>query len=253
MRRKLTLGLVWALFWLAAGPVSGDENDIAAPVPPEPAQPAQNNAPTLPAGHGEHRPLDSEGTPLSRIAHQLTHCAGTFTESLKDNVTKATPSERLDEMSKDVMKEMATNPYFKIPKYDRKIRELAVLHPTVMEKLGVYVIPIKPSSSKGDADTHSDGANPAEGQENKAEEATSSSNARMCYTHLTAFIATAAIKSNLAYILKQSEMIKAMTPEEKLQFIPRLKETIVYEIMSNMRTIENLSAQLGHESTFGSA
>ncbi|GBE58589.1 hypothetical protein, conserved [Babesia ovata] len=251
MCRKIAFGLVWALFLLAARHVSGNENDIATAVPPEPAQPVKNDEHNSPAGHGEHRSLDPEGTPASSAVQPLTHCTGTFTESLKDNVTKATPSERLDEMSKDVIKEMATNPYFKIPKYDRKLRELAVLHPSVMEKLGVYVIPIKPSSSKDNADTQCvnscpssqyfasfNDEKPAEGQENKAEEANSSSNAP--------------IKSNLAYILKQSEMIKAMTPEEKLQFIPRLKETIVYEIMSNMRTIENLSAQLSHESTFGS-
>lgn len=55
---------------------------------------------------------------------------------------------------------MKNNPYYKIPKLDRKLRELAVLHPgtiyrcvgyvhiDVMERLGVYVIPVKSASSQ---------------------------------------------------------------------------------------------------------
>ncbi|ORM39935.1 uncharacterized protein BXIN_1434 [Babesia sp. Xinjiang] len=127
--------------------------------------------------------------------------------------------------SDDVSREIATNPYFKIPKYDRKLRELAVLHPDVMEKLGVYVIPVKAAIRNVDGKLSE---KPVEGEKNQTENEADKSNA------------ATAMQYNLAYIIKQSEMIMAMTPEEKLQFIPRLKDTIVYEIMKNNYTFMHI-------------
>lgn len=150
----------------------------------------------------------------------------TYYNSLKDIVNKKTPVERLDEISKDVLKEINSNPFYKIPKLDRKLREIAVLHPDVMEKLGVYVIPVKSRKS------HTDEV-PIDIKESVVEEAESKETKK-----------ENPMKSNLLHIIKQSEMIKSMTPVEKLRFIPQLKEAIVYEILKNTQAIDRISKEI---------
>lgn len=197
-----------AILCLAAGCVLCQENNITAPVI---TTSDETNAPKEPV-----KPVDSSTVDPER----------SFYDSLKENVNRKTPVDRLDEMSKDVLKEMRSNPYFQIPKLDRRLREIAILHPDVMESLGVYVIPVKTNSSQ-ENDTIANDLGPLpdlkDDKDSRAENP---------------------MQSNLSHIIKQSEMIKAMTPEEKLHFIPKLKETIVYEILKNSQTIDQLTAQL---------
>eukprot|EP00371_Babesia_bovis_P003410 XP_001612057.1 hypothetical protein [Babesia bovis T2Bo] len=194
-----------------------DENNING-------SPVEKSSPIAPNG----APLEiaKDTNEIDNKAKPVLDPEGSFKETLKANVAKPTPVERLDALSKDIEKEISSNPYFKIPKYDRKLRELAILHPTVMESLGVYVIPIKKPTREPETTKHDDDIPSADAIKKEEDD-----------------------KSDK----DKSEMIKAMTPEEKLQFIPRLKDTIVYEIMKNVRTIEELSAQiasnLGNEST----
>ncbi|GFE53521.1 methyl-accepting chemotaxis factor, putative [Babesia ovis] len=219
---------------LALGYLTGvrallEHNDITDIPPAHASQAATPEAPSV-------TPTPSlENVP--KYEHEVDP-DGSFHQTLKDNATKPTPIDRLDEMSKDITREIANNPYFKIPQYDRKIRELAILHPAVMEQLGVYVIPLKKSTEKTEdqsSDTKAtDGGETLDINAKATEKANSDT----------------AVRSNLSYILEQSEMIKAMTPEQKLQFIPRLKDTIVYEIMKNVRTIEELSAKVAENEVF---
>ncbi|EDO08489.2 hypothetical protein BBOV_III009330 [Babesia bovis T2Bo] len=209
-----------------------DENNING-------SPVEKSSPIAPNG----APLEiaKDTNEIDNKAKPVLDPEGSFKETLKANVAKPTPVERLDALSKDIEKEISSNPYFKIPKYDRKLRELAILHPTVMESLGVYVIPIKKPTREPETTKHDDDIPSADAIKKEEDDKSDKDKS------------ATAIRSNLSYIIKQSEMIKAMTPEEKLQFIPRLKDTIVYEIMKNVRTIEELSAQiasnLGNEST----
>lgn len=175
---------------------------------------------------------DPPQQPVSSVNKTETDPDGSFYKSLKENVNKKTPVDRLDEMSKDVTREMKNNPYYKIPKLDRKLRELAVLHPDVMERLGVYVIPVKSASSQ------SKNILPADENQSPTDRETPVGKAEN------------PMQSNLSQIIKQSEMIKGMTQEEKLRFIPQLKETIIYEILKNTQTIDSLTAQISQRNMY---
>ncbi|GIX61109.1 cytoplasmic dynein 1 intermediate chain 2 isoform X1 [Babesia caballi] len=235
-----SLDCVTDLAWGVLGEKNDIASDITTPGTAATDRPAPEDASSLSIDdiHRKDPVVDPEGT-----------CdAGSFHQSLEDNVTKKTPH---------VTREMATNPYFKIPKYDRKLREIAILHPTVMEQLGVYVIPVTSDPAKASAGTPDFGEAPAEGQPTREDNEDAALNSGECHRRLHHSGAATVMKSNLSHIIKESgrqslspaaqmcaEMIKAMTPEEKLQYIPRLKETIVYEILKNMQTMESLSAHL---------
>ncbi|KAK1445137.1 hypothetical protein BgAZ_110430 [Babesia gibsoni] len=188
------------------------------------------------------KPIEkTAATPESKMCESNAHYPlDTYYNSLKDIVNKKTPVERLDEISKDVLKEINSNPFYKIPKLDRKLREIAVLHPDVMEKLGVYVIPVKSRKS------HTDEV-PIDIKESVVEEAESKETKKGMLSRIPSPRKSSVenpMKSNLLHIIKQSEMIKSMTPVEKLRFIPQLKEAIVYEILKNTQAIDRISKEI---------
>ncbi|KAF5153310.1 hypothetical protein TpMuguga_04g02475 [Theileria parva strain Muguga] len=149
-------------------------------------------------------------------------------DTIKGNVLKENPVEKLNELSRDISKEIRENPYYKIPELTRKIREIAVLHPDVMEKLGVYVVPIKEQAEE----TTEEGLGGEKGElvedkkdENKEKE----------------------LRSEIDELMDKTEMMEAMTPEQKLEYIPQLKETIVYQILKNRNMLKELSDKLGYK------
>ncbi|AFZ81682.1 hypothetical protein BEWA_011000 [Theileria equi strain WA] len=120
---------------------------------------------------------------------------------------------------------MKNNPYYKLPELDRKIREITILHPDVMENLGVYVIPIK----------------------REVEETKSNSDSTSQELHDGSITTDDTTQSHIDDLLQNTEMIKAMEPEEKLKYIPQLKHTIVYEILKNRDVLKKLSDKIGEE------
>ncbi|XP_953472.1 uncharacterized protein TA11280 [Theileria annulata] len=134
--------------------------------------------------------------------------------------------EKLNELSRDISKEISQNPYYKIPELTRKIRDIAILHPDVMKKLGVYVIPIQEQEDN----SGEEGGEKGELIEEKHDESKEKE-----------------MRSEIDELMDKTEMMEAMTPEQKLEYIPELKETIVYQILKNRNILKELSDKLGYK------
>ncbi|KAK2196326.1 Nucleotidyltransferase superfamily [Babesia duncani] len=134
-----------------------------------------------------------------------------------DKVVEASSVDKINEITNNLTNDMLKNPYFKLPELDRTIRQLALLHPDIMSKLGVYVIPSK--KVKSEQQIQPEDITEKHTRENKNVE----------------------LESEYFDFIKQTEMIKAMTPEEKLVYIPKLKEAIVLEILKQRQALESLT------------
>ncbi|SIO73670.1 hypothetical protein BmR1_04g06565 [Babesia microti strain RI] len=127
------------------------------------------------------------------------------------------PEKKLETLTRDLEAAAINNPYYKIPSYDHKIRKMSEAHELLFRSLGVYVI----------HDEHED-----EDSELESQDLDDSSFDKLNIS---------GNKSIHPYdMFEKSELLDAMTPEEKLHYIPKLKDAISREIAMQKDRLERI-------------